>query len=293
MALLAPPPRPAADPIQGTVPRGWTGQLRLRYVRDAGRTRLAAREHRGPLTIQRPFYPEGPAVSHTYLLHPPGGIVGGDELHLEVEAGNGAHALLTTPAATKLYRSAGANASVQQAFRVERASMLEWLPQEVIAYDGSRATLATRVDLTEDARFIGWETLALGRPAAGEAFEQGRLTQTLDIQRDGRPLLRERLELTGSDPLLRAPWGLAGHVVVSTLVAVGPPARLDAVLGPLRECFAERPGAVAASDLGGLLVVRGLHQRTRDATSTLIDTWRLLRPALSDRPARPPRIWAT
>src|SRR5205085_6360717 len=88
---------------------GWQAELRLRFNCDApgplrpGRTRLVERQHRGPLVVQRPFYPEGDPC-HVYLVHPPGGVVGGDALRIDATVDPGAHALITTPAATKFYR---------------------------------------------------------------------------------------------------------------------------------------------------------------------------------------------
>jgi len=79
---------------------GWHAALELGFAAASGATRLARRKHRGPLVVQRPFLPEGPGVAHVYVLHPPGGLVGGDELTLDVEVDAGAHALVTTPAAS-------------------------------------------------------------------------------------------------------------------------------------------------------------------------------------------------
>ena len=86
-------------------PAGWVARLALRFEQRAGRTVLAHRSHEGPLAVQKPFYPEGD-VCHVYLLHPPGGVVGGDRLTIEIEVASDAHAVITTPAAGKFYRSA-------------------------------------------------------------------------------------------------------------------------------------------------------------------------------------------
>ena len=79
---------------------GWRAELSLGFTAEpvvdgprdgapaAPLTRLTTRAHRGPLVVQRPFYPEGPGVPHVYLLHPPGGIVGGDSLRVEVSVGH-------------------------------------------------------------------------------------------------------------------------------------------------------------------------------------------------------------
>jgi hypothetical protein len=107
------------------------------------------------LRVQRPFYPESREVCHVYLLHPPGGLVSGDELQIDIAVGRDAWALLTTPGAGKVYGSDGQGVRQQQALRIARGGTLEWLPQEMILFDGARADLGTRVELEGDARFLG------------------------------------------------------------------------------------------------------------------------------------------
>src|SRR5262245_10241542 len=108
---LGPPDVNAHEPREGRA--GWEASLDLKFAARGARTVLARRASVGPLVVQRPFYPEG-GVAHVYLVHPPGGVVGGDQLRLSVLAEEGAHALLTTPAATKFYRSDGRVARQRQ-----------------------------------------------------------------------------------------------------------------------------------------------------------------------------------
>jgi len=119
-------------------PGGWQASLELAFAADtSGATRLDRRAHRGPFLVQRPFFPEGREVCHVYLLHPPGGLVGGDELRLDLRVGEGARALVTTPAAGKAYRTLGPVSRQTQALSVADGAALEWLPQETIVYDGA------------------------------------------------------------------------------------------------------------------------------------------------------------
>ena len=287
LSLVSPAPTSRQDAAGG-----WSANLSLGFSARGARTVLTHRRHDGPLQVQRPFYPPGERACHVYILHPPGGVVGGDSLAIRAQVELGAHALLTTPAAGKLYRSDGASAQLSQELRVAENAWLEWLPQETIAFDGARAVSETRVALTGTAGFIGWEILCLGRPAAGEVYARGTFTQRFKIWRDGTPLWWERNALTGGAPVLHAPWGLAGRSVVATLVAVG---RAPGALPALRELLnAEHDdGEFAVSQLRDVLVCRYLGNSAEQARAGFIAAWRLLRPALWGIEASPPRIWST
>lgn len=273
-------------------PAGWEAWLELGFRAHGARTVLAHRRHCGPLQVQRAFYPDGERACHVYILHPPGGVVGGDSLAIRAQVERGAHALLTTPAAGKLYRSDGAGAQLSQKLSVAADARLEWLPQETIAFDGTRAASATRVELSGNAGFIGWEILCLGRPAAGEGFARGAFTQRFEIRRDGTPLWWERNALTGGAPALHASCGLAGKSVVATLVAVG--CAPQALAGLRERLNADRDGGeFSVSQLREVLVCRYLGDSAEQARAGFIDAWRLLRPALWGLEATPPRIWST
>ena len=125
---------------------GWEAELELGFTPGPGRTALTHRRRRGPLAVQRPFYPEG-GVCHVYLLHPPGGVVGGDSLHIQADVSKGAHALVTTPGAAKFYLSAGDTAQQVQHLHVTADASLEWLPQENIFFPGAITRLETRIEL--------------------------------------------------------------------------------------------------------------------------------------------------
>jgi urease accessory protein len=255
--------------------------------------------------VQRPFFPEGPEVCHLYLLHPPGGLVGGDQLRVDVRVGPGARALLTTPAAAKVYRTAGPAVRQEQRLTVAAGGALEWLPQETILYDGADADLRTRVDLQRGARFIGADVLCFGLPARDEGFARGRCRQTLEIWRGGCPLLVERGRLDGAAAVHAGRWGLGGAPVLGTLLAAPAPADAGGALLAALRAEAERlpPGDLAAATTLGndhvddgpadVLAVRYLGASVERARRFLHEAWRLLRPALLGRAAEAPRIWAT
>jgi urease accessory protein len=306
--------------VAETTGAGWGASLELCFAADAtGATRLDRRAHRGPFLVQRPFFPEGREVCHVYLLHPPGGLVGGDELRLDLRVGEGARALVTTPAAGKAYRTLGAVARQTQNLTVASGASLEWLPQETILYDGAAVEIATTVELAPEARFFGAETLCFGLPARREPFARGWCRQSFELRRrvDGaglrpaessagegenpprvpavdlrEPLLVERGRFDGGAPVHAAPWGLGGATVLTLIVAAPAPGpgALEQIAG-LKDP-ADRAGASIVAD-GGVLVVRHLTGVAERARGFVQAVWAALRPALLDRSPVAPRIWFT
>lgn len=275
-------------PVQTLADAPWRASLVLGFARHGAATRLVRREHSGPLRVQKAFYPEGDAVCHTILLHPPGGIVGGDQLEIDVAADAGAHALLTTPGAAKWYRANGKPARQQVRIAVAQDARLEWLPQETIFYDDTDAHLVQEVDLAGKARYVGCDILCFGRSASGEQFARGRVRQQLQVRQDGRLLWWDQSVLHGGSNAMRSPHVLDGANVCATLLAVGraPDAGLVAQLRAL-------DAALGVSHLKSLLVVRYLGRDAEQARRLMAQAWHALRPAWMGLPATQPRIWNT
>lgn len=268
-----------AEPVLAT----WKAHLGLRFEERGGRSVLAERRLDGPLVVQKALYPEGDAVCHAIVVHPPGGIAGGDELVLACAAGHGTHALLTTPGAGKWYRSGGAVATQRLQFAAD--GILEWLPRETIVFDGAIARLESRVDLGASGAYIGWEVACLGRGGTGERFASGELRMASRITRAGRLLWAERGHLEGDGEILRSRVGLGGRRVFGTMVAT-----LD-----------RDPGGVVAAcrafasitHLPGLLLARYLGDSTEEAFDRFTRVWERVRPVVAGREAARPRIWST
>ncbi|HWH81651.1 MAG TPA: urease accessory protein UreD [Burkholderiaceae bacterium] len=279
----------------------WQGALRLAYRRDAlrGEPRTVLHDrHDGPLRVLASLYPEGPSICHSVLVHPPGGLVGGDALTIDLTLEPGAHALVTTPGATRFYRSTGAPATQQLNASVADGARLEWLPLETIAYSGCIAENAVRFALAPGAEMIGWDVLALGLPASEQAFERGRFTQS--VEWPGRWL--ERGTIAASDTLLLdSPLGWDGRRVLGLLwFAAGsalPAARRDALLGAARELIdadeALRTHAGATAPNDALVVLRVLAPRVEPAMALLARVRAAWRGLAWQLPAAPPRVWRT
>lgn len=279
---------------------GWAGHLSLRYrldnERDDARTVVHDR-HSGPLRILKSLHPEGPRICHNVLVHPPGGVVGGDTLTVEATLAEGTHALITTPAATRFYRSEGEQAQQHIAIELADDARLEWLPLETICHRDVQAENRMRFTLAPRAQMIGWDVLALGLPASGEAFDRGRFLQQIELP----GVWLERGVIDGQDTrLLDSPLGLAGQRVVATLwFAAGAPMAAD-----LRETLLDQardvttghalgPHAGISSPDARIVVLRALAPRVEPAMALLGAVWRHWRQAAWGLAPSAPRVWRT
>ena len=274
----------------------WRGRLELAYRRDAERTIVLDR-HDGPLRVLKSLYPEAPQVCHSVLVHPPGGIVGGDVLAIDSTLAEGAHALITTPGATRFYRSLGEPALQDVKVRAASGARLEWLPLETLAYSGCIAETRMRFELAPGAEMIGWDVLALGLPASDQGFERGCYTHSIELP--GCWLERGRIAADDAR-LLDSPLGWDGQRVLATLwFAAGSglrSERREALLDAARACvidhsLSERCGATAANDR--VIVLRVLAPRVEPAMQLLAAVWARWRETAWQLPACTPRVWRT
>jgi len=268
----------------------WKASINLELAQRFDRTVISQYQHEGPLLVQKPFYPEGP-VCHVYLLHPPGGIVGGDHLNIGISLKNDAHCLITTPAAGKFYRSDGRKASQQVNIGVDSHCSLEWFPQETILFDACLAATNTKIQLAYQANFIGWELTCFGRPASGEKFSRGDYKQQFELWRNNKPLLLERTHIKGTGETLHAHWGLNGFTVMATLIAT--PVNKDTLAMVRQGIKKANNELVSFSLIDDVFVCRYLGAQADIAKQRLIEVWKILRPEMMQRPICIPRIWAT
>lgn len=271
--------------------RSWRAHLALEFERRAARTVLAARRHDGPLVVQKSLHPEGDEVCHAIIVHPPGGVAGGDDLRLDARLEASAHALLTTPGAGKWYRSAGPAARQSIQFEAAAGACLEWLPQENIIFAGARAELRTVVRLSDGGSYIGWDITCLGRSGSGETFATGSYCARSLVERNNRPLWLENARLEGGGAALQAAAVLAGRPVVGTLLAVSD--KLNSTI--LNKCRSVQPvpGDGAVTLLPGIIVARYLGGSSEAAKHYFVKLWHLVRPVVAGRAALEPRIWQT
>lgn len=279
--------------------RAWKAQLALAYSQRPERTVLSKMQFKGPLRVQRPFYPEGDRC-HTYLLHPPGGMVSGDQIDIDVLVDVGANALITTPSAGKIYSADSANVVQRQNINlvINDGATLEFLPQENILFNGANARLSTTIDVSGKGRFIAWDLISFGRPHGGYWFESGGLSQQISISVDGELVLHEGFRTDPDFSILTSPVGLMGYKHMASLF-IAVPEKLESYsdwVELIRQDLADVDSTeinIGVTERRQLLIVRALAQDVEQLRNTFISIWQNIRPHILGVDSIMPRIWLT
>nr|WP_233501636.1 urease accessory protein UreD [Acaryochloris thomasi] len=269
--------------------KGWQGQLHLIYGCDAEATKVQHCRAQAPLKVQRPFYPEGPEVCHSVMLHTAGGVVGGDLLSTDIQLQARSHVVLTTASANKIYRSNGREARQTIQIRVEPDAILEWLPQETIVFNQAIYRQDLTVELSPGASWLGWEITRFGRSARGETFVAGDWRSQTQVYRQGRPLWIDRQWLPGCPDTWHSPHGLAGCPVVGSFAWVGQAVTTELVAQARTLGQNQQGTGVTRLQQGMLCRYRG--HSSREARQWFTQVWNLIRQAAWNRRACPPRVW--
>lgn len=285
----------ASVPVSESLARSaaWQGRAELEFARDGDRTALTHARALAPLKIQRSHYPEGPEMCYATLVHTAGGMVGGDRLDQSIHLHPHSRVLLTTPAASKIYRSTGATSSQTVRICVDENAWLEWLPQDAIVFDGAKYAQQVRVDLDAGARILLWDIVRLGRSARGEQFMHGQWRSQIEVWRAGEPVWIDRQAIAGGTAMTFSPHALAGYPVLGTLALVGRTLTDEEMFG-LRAAIASTP--IPAHHVGLTRNLDGVVCRYRGPSSQLARQcfsaiWRQLR--FIERGTMPdvPRVW--
>jgi len=273
----------------------WRADLKLDYTLESQRT-VARYLHQGPLRILQSLYPEGDQICHNVLVHPPGGLVGGDTLDIQVNVAEGAHALVSTPSATRFYKSGGQAALQQVTATLAPGSRLEWLPLEAIAYNDCEATNRAIFNLAPSSELMAWDVTALGLPSSDMAFTKGHFQQHLEIP----GVWLERGNLRGDDTRwLNSPLGLAGQKCLASLVFASgnniEPQRAAQALEAAREVLEAHPLRLQAGVTCAhpqVIVLRVMSPLVEPSMDLLKKVWAVWRHTLWALPSTPPRIWS-
>lgn len=271
--------------------KGWHGSLNLVYAQRGGKTQLIHNQVKAPLKVQRPFYPEGPDVCHSVVLHTAGGIVGGDRLSLNFHLEPNARSLITTAAASKIYRSNGLQAKQSIQMQVDAGATLEWLPQETIVFNGAIYRSDLRIELASGASWLGWEITRFGRSARGERFLQGEWRSHTEVWQQGQPLWIDRQWLPAGEEIINSPHGLAGQSVVGSLVWIGQAVEPE-IVEKARTLWinAECQGQAGVTRLISGMLCRYRGSSSVEVRNWFMDIWKLLRPSYLGTIC-PPRVW--
>ncbi len=267
----------------------WHGSLCLEFANRQGSTQIIHNQTKAPLKIQRPFYPEGSEVCHSVIMHTAGGIVGGDQLSVNIRLKPNAQALITTAAASKIYRTNGREARQIIHIDVASGACLEWLPQETIVFNQAVYHQEMRVNLAPDASWLGWEITRFGRSARGERFIEGNWRSHTEVWQHDRPIWVDRQWLPGSEELFSSPHGLANCPVVASFAWIG--RSVDPELVEKARSVWVGDGEIGVTRLMSGLLCRYRGASTMEARQWLIEVWRLVRSRSLDRPVCIPRVW--
>jgi urease accessory protein len=273
----------------------WRAELKLDYTRESERS-VARYLHQGPLRILQSLYPEGDQICHNVLVHPPGGLVGGDILDIQITVAEGAHGLISTPSATRFYKSGGQAALQQVLATLAPGARLEWLPLEAIAYNDCEATNRAVFNLAPSAELITWDVTALGLPSSNMAFTQGHFQQHIEIS----GVWLERGNIRGDDTRwLNSPLGLAGDKCIASLVfAAGSTIeahRATQALEAARDVIEAHPLRLQAGITCAhpqVIVLRVMSPLVEPTMDLLKKVWAVWRHTLWNLPSTPPRIWS-
>lgn len=279
-------------------PHSWLARLRLGYEQGSLGTVLKHNQHEGPLRVQKALYPEGRAICHTVILHPPAGIAGGDRLEIEARLGAACHVTLATPAATKWYKSGGHAATQSLAFDLGEGAKLDWLPQENLFFNGCESQIETRLRLAATSSFIGWDAAMLGRLESGETWQNGAVHSHFRIERAGKLIWVETGRLAAQDIYRKSLPKLGNWPIFASMWALGPHGS-DALVEALGESLAPslpwedqiRAGATFLPQ--GILLIRAVATDIESIRHFMITMWTRLRPVIHQVPAQPLRLWVS
>jgi urease accessory protein len=271
---------------------GWHGKLNLIYTQTDRATQIDKAFTQAPLKLQRPFYPEGKNICHSVILHTAGGIVGGDRLSQNIHLQADTNVLITTVAASKVYRSNGKAAKQTINIQIDTGACLEFLPQETIVFDGAIYRQDLRIELATEATWLGWEINRFGRSRRGEKFYTGEWRSHTEVWQQGTPLWIDRAWLPGDAKLFHSPNALAGKPVIGTLTWLGKPVSQETIQ-QIRKLWQPQNNRVDAgvTELMSGILCRYRGDSTSEARSWFTKVWHLLRLTYLQRDAIVPRVW--
>jgi len=270
----------------------WHGKIKLNYQFNQHKTELLSSFTQSPFKIQQSFYPEGEAICHNIILHTAGGVVGGDILDQEIILNDHSQSLITTPAANKIYRSNGKIAQQNINIRLENQTILEYLPQEMIVFNGAKYHQSNIINLHQDSTFLMWEIIRFGRTARGEIFNQGYWQSNLEIWQESTPILIDHICLQGEDDLFHSLTGLNDQPLAATLTYIGNFQKAETLTKISQLC----QNSLTYGQAGVTELIKGLNCRylghsTTEVRAFFFKIWQILRLQYLGKNAIKLRVW--
>jgi urease accessory protein len=292
--------------INSAPKNAWLASLSLEFSLTASGSQLTRTIRNGPLTVQKAFYPEGRDCAHIYLLHPPAGIVSGDELRINIQVNEQAHSLVTTPGANRFYRaredlSIGDSKQVQHCeLTLKTKAKCENFPLETIVYEGADGFNTVDVHLKSDSAYLGWDITCLGLPRSGQLFKNGRYTQLNRVYCEDTLIYHDRIAIKPDNQIHQHMAGLNNHNVFATFMAYAPEglisdAQNKELVEQLRDSVikANAEKKISITKIRQLLVIRYLGQHAEECKALFIQLWQKIRPLYINKEANIPRVWHT
>jgi len=305
MTTSTPSIKTGTRPIGVIKSRKWIANLVLDFSYSALGTQLRRTKRNGPLSVQKAFYPEGRDCAHIYLLHPPAGIVSGDELYVDINIDDNAHTLVTTPGANRFYRarkdaSIGISKQVQvTALNLKNEAKCENFPQETIVYNGADGFNTVNIHLTNTSIYLGWDISCMGLPSSEQLFTEGQYSQLNRVFVDGALQYHDHIVISSKNNLLHHLAGLAGNSVFGTFLVHAPQqlsqSKRKQLIEEMRHIIESQNGQkhISITDIDGLLVIRYLGDHAQQCKKFFLLLWQIIRPLTLEKKATQPRIWYT
>jgi len=268
----------------------WCASLQLQFSLKNNKSFPSFVKHFGPLRVQRAFYPESSNICHSYILHPPGGIVGGDTLDISIELQKYSHAFVTTPGATKVYRSKKYS-EINNTLNLEQEATLEWMPQETLLFSDSWCKQKTTINMHKSSNLCFWDIVCFGMPAINKKFTEGDFRQSLQINIDGKPILIEKNNITGSSDILSKKWGFQDYYIAGILVLYVTEKIDVEVYRVVASDYSS--SIVGITQKGPFIICRALSDDAESMRKCFSAMWRVWRESVLGISAIKPRIWDT
>lgn len=293
----------------------WLASLALEFSHNEYGTRLTRTKRNGPLSVQKAFYPEGKNCAHIYLLHPPAGIVSGDELHVTINVNENAHSLVTTPGANRFYRARedrniGDSKQVQHCvITLKNNATCENFPQETIVYEGADGFNTVDVHLQSTSCYLGWDITSLGLPSSNQPFNKGSYRQLNRVYCDNTLIYHDRIAIEPNNNIQAHQAGLNQCNVFATFLAYAPKhmatveeqkafietlrSLIDNPITTKQSMCKDANKKISITQIRELLVIRYLGEQAEECKILFTLLWQKMRPYYLNKDGVSPRIWHT